>query len=140
MPEPHKRLYRSRHDRMIAGICGGLGDYFNLDPMIFRAIFLLLLFGGGAGLMIYLVMWVIVPEEGGVGATAVPPDERETDRHHRRHGHDRRNLAGIIIIIFGLLLLANQFFAWQWLQGRFLFPVLIVLVGIVVVTHRPFRR
>jgi phage shock protein C len=58
-----KRLYRSRQERMLGGVCGGLADYLGLDPTVVRLIFLLLFFLGGQGLLIYLIMWLIVPEE-----------------------------------------------------------------------------
>ena len=57
-----KRLYRSKKDRMIAGVCGGLAEYFNIDPVIVRALFLVLLFGAGSGILLYLILWLIVPE------------------------------------------------------------------------------
>ncbi|GAP12010.1 phage shock protein C (PspC) family protein [Bellilinea caldifistulae] len=58
-----KRLYRSRQDRMLGGVCGGLAEYLGLDPTVVRLVFLLLFFLGGQGLLIYLIMWLIVPEE-----------------------------------------------------------------------------
>ncbi len=59
-----KRLYRSRDDRMIAGICGGLADYFGVDPVIIRIIaFVLLLPGGLPGFIPYVTLWMVVPEE-----------------------------------------------------------------------------
>lgn len=58
-----KRLYRSRQNRKIAGICGGMGDYFDLDPVWIRLIFILFFFLGGSALLIYLVMWIIIPLE-----------------------------------------------------------------------------
>jgi phage shock protein C len=58
-----KRLYRSRTEEMIAGVCGGLADYLNVDPTVIRLVFLLLLFAGGGGLFIYLILWVIMPLE-----------------------------------------------------------------------------
>ena len=61
MEEPRK-LYRSRDQRMIAGVCGGLADYFNIDATLVRVLFLLLAVFGGTGLVIYIVMWVIVPD------------------------------------------------------------------------------
>jgi len=61
MEEPRK-LYRSRNQRMIAGVCGGLADYFNVDATLVRVLFLLLAVFGGTGLVIYIVMWVIVPD------------------------------------------------------------------------------
>ncbi|HSW70450.1 MAG TPA: PspC domain-containing protein [Gammaproteobacteria bacterium] len=60
-----KKLYRSKSDRMIAGVCGGLAEYFNIDPVIVRIIaFILLLPGGLPGLLPYIVLWIVVPEEG----------------------------------------------------------------------------
>ena len=59
-----KILYRSRDNRMIGGVCGGLGKYFDIDPTIVRiGFFLLLLPGGFPGLIPYLALWIIVPEE-----------------------------------------------------------------------------
>ena len=59
----NRQLYRSRSDRMISGVAGGLGAYLNIDPTIVRLIFVLSLFVGGTGALIYLVMLLIVPEE-----------------------------------------------------------------------------
>lgn len=60
---PVKRLYRSRTDSKIAGICGGLGLYFNSDPVWIRALFLICFFVGGSALLVYLVLWMVVPLE-----------------------------------------------------------------------------
>ena len=59
MSTKSKQLYRSRDDRMIAGVCGGLGDYFDIDPTIIRLLFVFGAFATGSG----LVMMVVVPEE-----------------------------------------------------------------------------
>lgn len=68
-----KRLYRSPDEKKIAGVCGGLGEYFDLDPVFFRLFFLVLLFFGGVGLLAYIVMWIMVPMKGeareGTGTT-----------------------------------------------------------------------
>ncbi|MBN1695435.1 PspC domain-containing protein [candidate division WOR-3 bacterium] len=56
-----KKLYRSKKYRAIAGVCGGLGEYFDIDPIIFRMIFIALLVNGGAGIIIYILMWIFVP-------------------------------------------------------------------------------
>jgi len=59
-----KKLYRSRTDRMIAGVCGGLGKYLGIDPTLIRLIFaLLVFFGVGSGLLVYLILMIVVPEE-----------------------------------------------------------------------------
>jgi phage shock protein C len=58
-----KRLYRKRNDRMLAGVCAGLGDYLNIDPTIVRIIFIVLVFAGLGGVLVYLILWLITPEE-----------------------------------------------------------------------------
>lgn len=58
-----KRLYRSRTNRKLGGVCGGLGDYFNIDPTLFRIIFLILFLGAGQGLVLYIILWLVVPQE-----------------------------------------------------------------------------
>ena len=67
MEEPRK-LYRSRSQRMVAGVCGGLAEYFNVDATLIRVLFLVLAVVGGSGLVIYLLMWIIVPD-----ARKMPP-------------------------------------------------------------------
>lgn len=61
-PSP-KKLYRSRTDRMIAGVCGGLAAHFGIDPTWVRLIFILFFFAGGSALLLYIILWLIVPIE-----------------------------------------------------------------------------
>ena len=59
-----KRLYRSTHNKMIAGVCGGIAEFFNIDPVIVRIIaVILLLHGGLPGFIPYVIMWLIVPQK-----------------------------------------------------------------------------
>src|SRR5207247_10891649 len=60
-----KKLYRFVEDRKIAGVCAGLGDYFDLDPVFFRLFFLASLLFGGLGALAYLILWIMVPEKTG---------------------------------------------------------------------------
>src|SRR4051794_41937486 len=66
-PEPPgpapRRLTRSSSDRVLAGVAGGLGRYFDIDPIIFRIGFVVLTLAGGAGVLAYLAAWVLVPED-----------------------------------------------------------------------------
>jgi len=57
-----KRLYRSRRDKILAGVCGGIGEYFKIDPVIIRLLWILLIFAGGSGILAYLVAWIIIPK------------------------------------------------------------------------------
>lgn len=58
---PYKKLYRSRKDRMIAGVCGGLAEHFGIDPTWVRLLFILFMLLGGSALLVYIIMWLIVP-------------------------------------------------------------------------------
>ncbi len=59
----NKTLYRTEKDKMIGGVCGGLGKYFDIDPTIVRLLFALIFFGYGTGAMIYILLWIIMPSE-----------------------------------------------------------------------------
>jgi phage shock protein PspC (stress-responsive transcriptional regulator) len=68
-----RRLYRSRGDRVIGGVCGGLARYLNVDPVIVRVVAVALIFAGGAGLFLYLAAFLLVPDEGEGGQPGDPP-------------------------------------------------------------------
>jgi phage shock protein C len=111
------RLRRSTEDRVIAGICGGLGQYFNTDPIWFRLGFVVLTLGGGAGVLIYLIAWLAIPEAG-PGETA--------EVHHG--GLDNRGplVAGVILIAIGLVLLFNNLVPWF---DRVAWPLAVIATG-----------
>ncbi len=73
-----QRLMRARHDRMIAGVCGGLGKYFEVDPTIVRLVMVLLFFAGGVGFVLYGALWLIMPVEG--PGAPVPPQQLGRDQ------------------------------------------------------------
>lgn len=77
-----KQIFRSSHNSVIGGVCGGFGEYFNIDPVIIRIIWLLLLFSG-IGLFAYLIAWVIIPQK--------PYD----DYSSRDYGGDQDNFGGM---------------------------------------------
>lgn len=59
----YDKLYRSRKERMIAGVCGGIAHHFNVDPTLIRLIALLFIFLGGSAVFVYLILWLVVPLE-----------------------------------------------------------------------------
>jgi phage shock protein PspC (stress-responsive transcriptional regulator) len=96
---PHKRLYRRTDNKVIAGVASGLGDYFNVDPVIVRIAFVLLAFAGGAGIIAYGVMWWIVPptyEVSNPGENAI------------RRLKGAPMWVAIVLMVIGGLLLADQ--------------------------------
>ena len=99
-----QKLFRSSSDRMIAGVCGGLGKYFSVDSTIVRLVFLLLLIFGGAGFLLYLILWVVVPDDQRLGASpqdvvhantqemaqSASPSAGRNDLNERQQRHDRQ--------------------------------------------------
>ncbi|HEV3399539.1 MAG TPA: PspC domain-containing protein [Actinomycetes bacterium] len=61
--DPSRKLYRSRTNRKLAGVCGGLAEFFNLDPTLIRVLFVVLAVLGGSGVILYLAMWILVPNQ-----------------------------------------------------------------------------
>lgn len=82
------RLLRSRTDRVIGGVCGGLAHYFDLDPVIVRLIFVLLVMGGGIGFLLYIILWAIIPSERaptyGLNPGVFPPPSQGALQHNHQ--------------------------------------------------------
>ena len=58
-----KRLYRSRQNRMICGVCGGVAEYFNVDPTLIRLVLVLFAILGGSGLLVYIIAAIVIPDQ-----------------------------------------------------------------------------
>lgn len=57
------KLYRSKKNKIVAGVCGGIAEYFNVDPTLIRLLWLLISIMGGSGVIAYIIAWIIIPEE-----------------------------------------------------------------------------
>ena len=79
MSSDPKRLYRASTDRWLAGVCGGLGHYFDLDPTLIRVLFVLFALAFGGGFLAYVILWLIIPLEPDTVAesTGDSPEEEE---------------------------------------------------------------
>jgi phage shock protein PspC (stress-responsive transcriptional regulator) len=126
-PAPNRVLRRSRTDRVGAGVAGGLGEYFGVDPVLFRVLFATSAFFGGAGVLAYLVAWAAIPEEGTVHA----PIDRFVSELRRR-----RVPVWLVAIVAGLALWGVAF-SW-WAPGHF-FPVIVVAIVLVAILARRGR-
>ena len=128
-PAAPRRLYRSRDDEVIAGVCGGLGKYFDLDSTLFRIGFVLLVFAGGAGILAYVLAWIFVPEEP-LGASAepagvsTPPDERTNGAL----------IVGLAFVVLGAFFLFDE--VWpDFLSWRYVWPIALIVVGVAVLAR-----
>ena len=142
MTERTKKLYRSRTDRVLFGVCGGLGDFFAIDPVFIRLIFLLLSLVDGIGVAIYFLLAVTIANEPkNADAARQGSDARKRIDHlaqsvaqklkdDRPSDAVKRNAVALIIIIIGLFALAKPDpFTSQWLESDLVWPVALVLAG-----------
>ncbi len=128
------RLYRSTTDKMIGGVCGGLGEYLDIDPVLVRIITVILFFvSGGAAIIAYLVGWIIIPkkpsDETGTISSPIPSSEpKEKDPSWKKY------LPGLILIGIGLLLLIRE--NWFWFDWQDFWPILLILIGLLIVFRK----
>lgn len=128
---PKPVLRRSRDDRVLAGLCGGLGRYFGIDPVILRLVFVVLLFVGGSGILLYGVGWIVIPEER-------PGDELgEAPREGERLGGGAEAV-GIALVVLGAFFLLREAFPDAF-DSDYVWPVLLIVIGLVVLA-RGVRR
>lgn len=122
------RLTRPRDDRVIAGVCGGIGRYFGVDPVLVRVAAVVFVLLAGTGLLAYLIAWIVIPEEG----SSAPVQGARTDRV----GGERSSVAafGLVLIGVGALLLFDRLLpSVSW---RFLGPVVLIMIGIAILAKR----
>ncbi len=122
-----RRLYRSRQDRMIGGVCGGLGQYFDVDPVIVRLIFLLLLFSG-PGILAYIVLMIVVPER--------PLGETEPTISSSFDANRGRQVVALILIGFGLVLLADNLRLYRIADLGQFWPIVLIVAGALILVSR----
>lgn len=143
------KLYRSRTDVMVAGVCGGLGRYLGIDATLVRLFFVLLALGSGVGVLLYLVLWLIVPREGAAdettadtvrsGAEEIGERARTLGTGLRRglRGSDPRvgMLVGAALVLLGAVFLLRELHVvWlQWFNIDVLWPTLLIIAGVVLV-------
>jgi phage shock protein C len=115
------RLVRSRDERVIAGVCGGLGRYLGVDPVLLRIAFIILALANGLGLIGYVVAWVAIPEEqAGQPPGPAPEPRRETGRL----------VLGGSLVVLGLVLLLDRLAPSL---DELFWPVAVVAVGVAVI-------
>lgn len=95
-----KQLKRSRKNRIIAGVCGGFAEYFNVDPTLVRLIWVLITLAWGAGLLLYIIAWLIIPEEEG---------KTESEEKPLQNAEGLKVLVGGLLIFLGIVFLASAF-------------------------------
>ena len=120
-PSPRPTLRRSKDDRIIAGVCGGIGHYFGIDPILVRLAFAVLVLAGLSGVLLYILAWIILPEEDSAGSAG-------------RASASSSNAAGLVI--GAVLVAAGAIMLLERVWPRFddvLWPVALIGIGAAVI-------
>jgi len=136
---------------MIAGVCGGIAEYFDIDSTLVRLLTVLVVLLGGAGVVAYIIAWIVIPknpeqisdeafkvrekvkEKIKKGAKDVIEEVKvhfESEEHSHKSEKNRRILGGIIVIAIGLIFLLNTIF--PWVGWNKLWPVILIAVGVTI--------
>jgi phage shock protein PspC (stress-responsive transcriptional regulator) len=134
----HKKLTRSVSNKVLAGICGGLGKYLDIDPIVFRVIFCVLGLSG-TGIIAYFILMFVIPSENDVenSASTSPINEEwvedvakkvkeEVNYNVKKHGSAFSIIFGVILISIGF------FFLFPWFHFRLFFPIALIACGLLL--------
>lgn len=136
----NKTLFRSDSNRIIAGVCGGIGEYFDVDPTFIRILFVLITLFGGSGIFIYFVLWILVPSRNHGGFSFHEIKEKAQNFvTNVREEKENNFTAAMIFILIGILLLLNNLHVipWNfWDTVRRFWPVLLIVMGLQMIMKR----
>lgn len=140
MSKPIKKFYRSSADRVIWGVCGGLGEYFGIDSTLIRILFIILSLGSGAGVLLYIILAIAAPvgpdgkisgpkkvkdlaEDLRSSARKISNQMNEDDKHHAR------NILGLIVLAVGTFMLLREAFHF-YINWNLFYSFLIIILGL----------
>jgi phage shock protein C len=142
-----KKLYRSPVNKVVAGVAGGLGDYFGIDPVLVRVLFVVATISAGVGVITYLLLWIIMPEEkafsGSVTSDGLPDANGDLNKDLNAEqptdtaqdffqGKSKRTvISGIVLILIGTFFLIKTIF--PMLTMKYLWPLILIAVGSVII-------
>jgi phage shock protein PspC (stress-responsive transcriptional regulator) len=138
----NKRLYRSRKEKMIGGVAGGIAEYFEVDPVIVRLAFVLLFFAGALSFLVYIVCMIVIPKEPYYQAYPPPPQEGAPQQspegtpvnptqaiyEQQETSSPKRGVFGIILVVFGVLMLAQNLV--PLFHHIEVLPIIFILIGV----------
>lgn len=153
MSEEARKLYRSRSNRILLGVCGGLGVHYSIEPTLIRLVFILLSLANGLGLICYGVFSLLFREEPGEPVeidreeasreffndvklkTKVLYEEIKTDQHWFR---EPKNLVGTAMVLIGVILLAKQIFPFIFTltDWGLVWAVVIFITGLLLILKK----
>lgn len=150
-----KKLYRSKKDQIIGGVCGGIAEYFGIDSTLVRLAFVLFALIEGAGIIAYIIAWIIIPEspqsgqskgeeevydveldkEDEEGEYQASKDEPEEEKKNKEQ---RKRILGLILVALGIFFILDN-----WIPGfywRRFWPVILIVLGVVLIYREVKER
>ena len=151
--ESVRKLFRSRKERVIGGVCGGVAEYFNIDPVWVRIAWVLAIFVKGLGLLAYALCWILIPEKEWSPAeapSAAAPESKDKPEGEAAgagasedagsgsfmgiSGSQPRTVIGIILIVLGCIFGAVAFV--PFLNEHAFWALVLIVLGIVLIARR----
>jgi phage shock protein C len=135
-----KKLYLSGDDKMIAGVCGGIAEYLDIDAIWVRLVFLITMFTSGVGLIAYIIFWILVPENPNQNHSEKTVAEEKVSKFSEKiknrnvDSSNGRYLGGLILIAIGGIFLFEEFF-WK-ISWNYIWPVLLIGLGIHILLKK----
>jgi phage shock protein PspC (stress-responsive transcriptional regulator) len=152
-PQP-KKLYRSSKDKIIFGVCGGLGEYFDISPIIVRALFVLFTLMGGGSVILYIILVFVIPSDNpAINSRQEFKDLADTlgakaqeiaseFKSEKTQSGSSRHFFGLLIILVGAFFLLRELLPWPmyhyfpWFRWDIFWPSLIILVGLYIILKK----
>lgn len=147
----YKEFRRSSTNKVIGGVCGGLGNYFNIDPIVFRLVFAILFFAAGGGLIAYIIAWIAIPGESSNNHfnhdTSSSSSSRESrydyaDRDaeivseekpgHKLNEYSGSLVAGLVLIVIGLVFFLDNYIS---IDFDVIWPLAIIAIGVILMIN-----
>lgn len=148
-----KKLVRSEKERILGGVCGGLAEYFGVDPTLVRLVFVLLALAGGAGILLYIVLWIIMPRRPQAEAREAVGENIEdikkrlveleaevrtavTSEKAAEWKQSAGFWLGLVLAALGFLLLLANLGIFRWWRWANFWPIALILLGLLLLWRR----
>lgn len=127
---------------MIAGVCGGLGEYFEIDPVLVRIIFVVLTLAGAAGVWIYLLLWIVIPNKGDASESMEEQVKKNAQEIGDRvtkvtktvqQDRNARMVLGSFVVFVGVFLILANLGILSWFRFDLIWPIILVVCGIYII-------
>jgi len=135
------KLYRSETNKVIAGVCGGLGEYFDIDPVILRIILFLITIFGGSGILIYIILWVVIPSKSGLGKKSDDYIKENVEEIKIKSQNAVKNgkgrvFGGILLVLLGASFLLDNLGFYVFHSIWKFWPVVLIALGLTMLSGK----